>query len=288
MLSSIPGAVKLLVEGSNRSLWTFVGGGRCTQGEEEEEEGRIAGASAENATHSAEAVATLLNDNSGTMDTSNSASAVPALKGILKPYVPPAPLDAADPEAEEDEQAGDAALGAAEAEAAAAAVAHSGSTGSKPKRSRKRRGKNRARSDSQGALVERDLAGTAAERRGLQWGFVEEVLFSRGLSMDTVPSDGSYPLGLGAEVGRCRGTVDEAEEQRSVALLDRAVALGVVHRSQVAVSAEGEARSMHLVEAEAPALALETRQFDYKRGKNPLFGRLTEHDRSEASCSIHY
>jgi hypothetical protein len=130
-------------------------------------------------------------------------------------------------------------------------------------------------------MMDRDTAGSPTERRGIQWGFVEEVLFSRSISMDTVPSDGSYPLGLGAEVGKSRGTVDDAEEQRTVALLDRAVALGVVHRSQAAGSAEGEVMSLHLVEAEAPVLALETRQFDYKRGKNPLFGRMSEHDRSE-------
>lgn len=286
MLSSLPGAVKLLIEGSNRSLWAFAGSassastsssssavgvtdgssGRCSPGDEEEEEGRIAGASAESSTQSAEAFSPLVSKN-------NKARSTPAaVKGILKPYVPPAPMEdhpqeAADPEGDEDGGPGHLA-------------ASSTPTGtSKTKRSRKRRGKNRGRSDSLDSAQEHPSSSSSTGRRALRWGFVDEVSFSRGVSMDTVPSDGSYPLGLGAEIGRSHGSVDEVQEHRNTALMERAIALGVVHSSQAAGSAEGEARSMHLVEAEAPALALETRQFDYKRGKNPLFGRLTEHDR---------
>lgn len=43
----------------------------------------------------------------------------------------------------------------------------------------------------------------------VKWGVVEEILFSRTVSCSSVPTDGAYPLGLGAEESRSISLIDD-------------------------------------------------------------------------------
>ena len=102
--------------------------------------------------------------------------------------------------------------------------------------------------------------------RGVHFGSVEEILFSRDLSFDAIPSRGGYPLGLNEFVGRePLKTVDEYCSLREKALIERAVKCQQASGSTpVSVS-----EVIH-----------ETRQYDFRFGvSNPLFQSTSEEDR---------
>ena len=105
--------------------------------------------------------------------------------------------------------------------------------------------------------------GDKDDGKGVSWGVVEEVLFARDQGLGTVPSSGLFPLGFGEEEGRIEIPVDVHETAHQVRLIERAEKLGI----SVETCAEDGYR------------ALETRQFDYRRGKNPLFHSSTEEER---------
>ncbi len=96
-------------------------------------------------------------------------------------------------------------------------------------------------------------------KKKLSWGSVDVVYFGRDLSFDAVPSNGSYPLGLGKEESRNSYKVEDFDLLRQADLLVRAQSIPgfrVTHPN------------------------LETRQFDYKAdSKNPLFQSTAEVDR---------
>ena len=129
----------------------------------------------------------------------------------------------------------------------------------------KRKKKNRSRANSSTSAVS---SNGGAGGKSVSFGHVDEIEFSRAFAFDRVPSDGSYPLGLGDEVSRRQYSVDDRISQQQAELIQRAMELGV---SLERMSVEGP---------DGPQLSpLESRQFDYKNGKNPLFSRLSEEDR---------
>ena len=135
-----------------------------------------------------------------------------------------------------------------------------GQTSSKKKKKKK----NRSRANSTGSVV----SASSSCSKKVSFGNVDEICFSRGLAFDRVPSDGSYPLGLGAEVSRCTYTVDEKVNLLQGELIQRAIELGISLEHMTNEGDESKEFS-----------PLETRQFDYKSGKNFLFSRLSEEDR---------
>lgn len=156
-----------------------------------------------------------------------------------------------------DTVAGDSALG----RSCSPLQAQDSSTTTSKKKKKK---KNRSRANSTSSAA----SASSVSAKKVSFGDVEEVCFSRGLAFDRVPSDGSYPLGLGAEVSRCSYTVDENVNMLQGELIQRAIELGM---SLEHMADEGdEAKEFK---------PLETRQFDYKSGKNFLFRRLSEEDR---------
>lgn len=128
----------------------------------------------------------------------------------------------------------------------------------------KKRKKPRSRANS---------SSSAVSSKSVSFGDVDEVQFSMTFAFDRVPSDGSYPLGLGEEVGRRNFSVDERTSMQQAELIQRAIDLGI------------SLEHMTIDGPDGPQLSpLESRQFDYKNGKNQLFSRLSEEDR----CVLFY
>jgi hypothetical protein len=143
-------------------------------------------------------------------------------------------------------------------------------TDSNKKKSKKKKNKRKKRSNSVNSPEE--------SRKSVQWGDVEEVLFTRELGFHTVPHNGNFPLGLGEEVGRFSATIAQHFAAGQIRLLDRATEIGL----DISALKPEEIRPRLDSEDEDTALriSLETRQHDYRRGYNPLFRPLSEADRS--------
>ena len=125
-------------------------------------------------------------------------------------------------------------------------IAVATSTQKKKKKSRKKK------------LVE----GSASSEKRVSWGKVDEILFRRDISYDKVPSNGLYPLGLGVEEGVETWVLDEFSSTQQAALIARA-----------------NEKGLFALTGSSSLSPLETRQFDYRTGKNPLFQSLTEEER---------
>lgn len=122
---------------------------------------------------------------------------------------------------------------------------------SKKKKSRK---KNRNRSDSV------ESQGEVDHSKHVNWGNVEEILFSRDIGLGSVPSKGVYPLGLGVFERKDQFTIDIYEELSQSSLREKAKRLGISY-------------------VEGGGTVLETRQYDFCGKTNPLFSSLTEEER---------
>ena len=140
----------------------------------------------------------------------------------------------------------------------AASIPHSLSDISSSKKKKKKKSRNRSNSAT---------SNSSATRR-VSWGHVDEISFGRSMSFDRIPSDGTYPLGLGEEVSRRQITVEEKTNMQQTELIQRAMKMGVPLDGFKSTSSGNDEVSL-----------LESRQYDYKSGKNPLFSRLSEKDR---------
>jgi hypothetical protein len=131
---------------------------------------------------------------------------------------------------------------------------------------KKERKKNRNRSNS---TLSSD---SSTPPRSVTFGVVEEVLFARDQGLGSVPSSGLFPLGFGPEEARVLIPVDLHVSSSQVKLIERAQRLGI-SMEQERGGGGGDKKE------EVEFKMLETRQFDYRRGKNPLFRSSTEDER---------
>eukprot|EP01041_Mallomonas_annulata_P008128 gene8128-16685_t len=105
--------------------------------------------------------------------------------------------------------------------------------------------------------------------RRVHWGQVEEILFSRDVSCDTVPRQGVFPIGLGIEIDRQTLSMDEFMASRRSELLARAQSLCLpIDLSKMQI----------ITDTYEP---FETRQYDYRAHGhvNKLFHHLHEDER---------
>lgn len=106
------------------------------------------------------------------------------------------------------------------------------------------------------------------------FGTVEEILFSREISFDAIPSRGAYPLGLG--VLESRGNIREvdaycAEQQQNLRLRSA---------SFESVTSSSSSNDSHSDAPDPAADVFESRQYDYKQGRrNLLFEPTSEEER---------
>lgn len=110
------------------------------------------------------------------------------------------------------------------------------------------------------------------------FGTVEEILFSREISYDAIPSKGAYPLGLGDF--ESRGNIQEVDaycaEQQRILRVRSASFENTATSSSSSNSLPGLLTG--IVEAELETI--ESRQYDYKQGKrNLLFEPTSEEER---------
>ena len=118
----------------------------------------------------------------------------------------------------------------------------------------------------------------ARSQSKVTFGTVEEILFSREISYDAIPSRGAYPLGLGDL--ESRGNIREvdaycAEQQQN--LRQRSASF----ENTTSSSSSSESRIPEVQQgAESDIEVLESRQYDYKQGKrNNLFEPTSEEER---------
>lgn len=138
------------------------------------------------------------------------------------------------------------------------------SANSKKSRSKNQKKKEKKKTRNRSNSSISSESGAGKDTKGVSWGTVEEVLFSRDQGTGSVPSSGLFPLGFGDEEGRLEVAVDVHESASQVKLIERAEKLGI---------------AVELSGGEEEYKALETRQFDYRPGKNPLFGSCSEEER---------
>ena len=118
----------------------------------------------------------------------------------------------------------------------------------------------------------------ARSQNKVTFGTVEEILFSREISYDAIPSRGAYPLGLGDL--ESRGNIREvdaycAEQQQN--LRHRSASF----ENTTSSSSSSENRIPEVQQgAELDVEVLESRQYDYKQGRrNTLFEPTSEEER---------
>jgi hypothetical protein len=110
------------------------------------------------------------------------------------------------------------------------------------------------------------------------FGTVEEILFSREISFDAIPSRGAYPLGLGNL--ESRGNIREvdaycAEQQQNLRL--RSASFESVTSSSSSNNSHSS-ETHHTPDSEPEVF--ESRQYDYKQGRrNLLFEPTSEEER---------
>lgn len=145
------------------------------------------------------------------------------------------------------------ALNSPDSTSLASSQQHTETHNGKKSKSKKKKRKSRNRSNS-----------IASSSKSVSWGEVEEILFTREQGIGAVPSSGLYPLGLGTEVLDARDivSVDHHVSMGQVRLIERALKLGIC-----------------VDQNDNEYECLETRQFDYRHGKNPLFHASNEDER---------
>jgi hypothetical protein len=110
----------------------------------------------------------------------------------------------------------------------------------------------------------------------IKWGNVEQILFSRGLGCDVVPSSGSFPLGLDeySEIETC--SVEDYDHSQQSDLFERAQRKNIPLCFPIGDIKDENSSSS----SSSSSVRFETRQWDFKKGsKNPLFTSLGEADR---------
>ena len=116
-----------------------------------------------------------------------------------------------------------------------------------------------------------EMSRKAMQHGKVTFGTVEEILFSREISYDAIPSRGAYPLGLGdlESRGNIRNVDDYcAEQQINLRLRSASFENHSSSSSCIVCSDEGEVGT------------LESRQYDYRIGKrNLLFEPTSEEER---------
>lgn len=108
----------------------------------------------------------------------------------------------------------------------------------------------------------------------VKWGNVEQILFSRGLGCDVIPSSGSFPLGLDvySEIEIC--SVEDYDRSQQAELFARAQSKKITLCLPIGDFEDVNSSSS------SSSVRFETRQWDFKKGfKNPLFDSLGEADR---------
>ena len=128
------------------------------------------------------------------------------------------------------------------------------SPNSKKKKKRHKRKSNNKKSKSK----KNNNNNQPPKTKQLRFGTVRTRTFERCLGSDVVPGDGGWPLGMGRTLHewKMETTVDEYEASKNERLLQRLERLKLPQ-----------------------TIPLETRPWDYKPDKNPLFQLLTEKDR---------
>lgn len=123
-----------------------------------------------------------------------------------------------------------------------------------------------------------ELIQPAVNANKVTFGTVEEILFSREISYDAIPSKGAYPLGLGDL--ESRGFIQQvdaycAEQQKNLRI--RSASFENVTPSS---SSSNVTPNLITSPVEADLETLESRQYDYKQGKrNLLFEPTSEEER---------
>ena len=121
-------------------------------------------------------------------------------------------------------------------------------------------------------------ANLAFEKR-LRFGNVRILHFERCLGTQVVPRDGGWPLGLSHKASSSSSssdneecTIDAFEKQKQSKLRER--------WNDLDPKTKKELEGMPSLKADSPVgQVFETRQWDFKRIKNPLFGSLSEQNR---------
>ena len=140
------------------------------------------------------------------------------------------------------------------------------------KKKRKKKKPKRKGNNANRQLIAGDTnSQETSTRKKVNWGFVEEYLFSRDISFDTVPSKGLYPLGLGKYEGCVTVSVEEHIARSQDLLQERARLRGI----DISAKLDDASRATQ----SQPISILETRQYDYRVGLNPLFHSVDEDER---------
>ena len=142
------------------------------------------------------------------------------------------------------------------------------------KRSKNQKKKDRKKTRNRSNSTLSTDSVNSVNNKTVTWGVVEEILFSRDQGLGTVPSSGLFALGFGVEEGRQEFSVAQHVSHSQVRLIERAQQLGLSLSSSNSSTCTDSLR-----EVEAAYKVLETRQFDYRSGKNPLFHSSTEDER---------
>ena len=123
-----------------------------------------------------------------------------------------------------------------------------------------------------------EMSRKALHHGKVTFGTVEEILFSREISYDAIPSRGAYPLGLGdlESRGNIRNIDDYCAEQQ-INLRLRSASFENHSSSSSCIAESSLAR---VCSNDADVETLESRQYDYRLGKrNLLFEPTSEEER---------
>lgn len=138
------------------------------------------------------------------------------------------------------------------------------------KNSKRKKAKKKNRNRANSAESTDGSGDHASANKHVHFGNVEEILFSRDIGFDVVPSKGLNPLGFGTEEGRQSYTVDQYTIAQQLNLRKRAQNIP----------------NFYLLYAVHENVPLETRQYDYCGKVNPLFHSITEEERYEICIKI--
>ena len=273
---SLAGAVKVIYEG-NQSLWTFMSSG-SDGGADSSTEGKSLNIISSDRPSSAQVGGKSLPlSGGGSVSTNNGnvendklkASPVPVkTNGILKVSMgrDRVDSDAGDSRDTSVDTSGGKSSGPLRNSFDAVSATEGeqqhgpGSSNGKINKRRKKKETQRARANSSDNLL----------KKNVRWGSVDEIKFARDIAFDAIPSDGMFPIGLGVEVSRANVPIDESVAAKQADLLRRAMSMGMSLEQLSKSSPDGSTSTFS---------PLETRQFDYKTGKNPLFARMSEQER---------
>lgn len=123
-----------------------------------------------------------------------------------------------------------------------------------------------------------EMSRKALQQNKVTFGTVEEILFSREISYDAIPSRGAYPLGLGdlESRGNIRNIDDYCAEQQ----INLRLRSASFENHSSSSSCIAESSYAMLCSNQVEIKTLESRQYDYRLGKrNLLFEPTSEEER---------